>query len=37
MKLFVAVPQFRVEVSREFTPEEIEKAKFRYFIIEFSF
>jgi hypothetical protein len=37
MKLFVAVPQFRVEVSREFTTEEIEKAKFRYFIIEFSF
>jgi len=34
MRLFVAVPQFRVEVAREFTPEEIEKAKFRYFIIE---
>jgi hypothetical protein len=34
IKLFVAVPQFRVDVAREFTEDEIKKSKFRYFIIE---
>jgi len=34
VKLFVAVPQFRVDVAREFTEDEIKNAKFRYFIIE---
>ena len=34
IKLFVAVPQFRVDVAREFTEDEIKNAKFRYFIIE---
>jgi hypothetical protein len=34
IKLFVAVPQFRVDVAREFTEDEIKNARFRYFIIE---
>jgi hypothetical protein len=34
VRLFVAVPQFRVDVAREFTEDEIKNAKFRYFIIE---
>jgi len=34
IKLFVAVPQFRVDVARVFTEDEIKNAKFRYFIIE---
>jgi hypothetical protein len=34
IKLFVAAPQFRVDVAREFTEDEIKNAKFRYFIIE---
>jgi hypothetical protein len=34
VRLFVAVPQFRVDAAREFTEDEIKNAKFRYFIIE---
>jgi len=32
-RLYCAVPQFRAQEAREFTGEEIEAAKFRFFIV----